>query len=41
MLSGLLETDLGDVRAAYADLGTPEVRPDGEWAALVYEGAAS
>ncbi len=40
VLSGLLETDLGDVQAAYADLGISEVRLDGEWAALVYEGAA-
>ena len=40
VLSGLLETDLGDVQGAYADLGPPEVCRDGEWAALVYEGAA-
>jgi ribosomal protein L11 methyltransferase len=40
VLSGLLETDLGDVQAAYADLGPPEVCRDGEWAALVYEGVA-
>ena len=40
VLSGLLETDLSDVEAAYVDLGTPEVRRDGEWAALVYQGAA-
>ena len=41
VLSGLLESDVSDVRAAYADLGAPEVHRDGEWAALVYGGAAS
>ncbi len=41
VLSGLLETDVGDVQAAYRELGTPAVCRDGEWAALVYDGAAS
>jgi ribosomal protein L11 methyltransferase len=36
VLSGLLETDIGEVEAAYAGLGSPRVRHDGEWAALVY-----
>ena len=40
VLSGLLEEDLRDVRAAYQACGEPEVRREGEWAALVYRGAA-
>jgi ribosomal protein L11 methyltransferase len=36
VLSGLLETDLREVGAAYAFCGTPETRRDGEWAALLY-----
>jgi ribosomal protein L11 methylase PrmA len=38
LLSGLLVDDLSCVRAAFAPCGTPTVRVDGEWAALVYEG---
>lgn len=41
ILAGLLETDIVDVEAAYTSLGTPTVRQDGEWAALVYEGESS
>jgi ribosomal protein L11 methyltransferase len=41
VLSGLLETDLGDVGAAYAAFGEPQTRRDGEWAALVYTGTAA
>ena len=40
VLSGLLEEDLGKVQAAYRACGDPEVRREGEWAALVYRGAA-
>jgi ribosomal protein L11 methyltransferase len=36
VLSGLLETDLGEVGAAYASCGRPQTRHDGEWAALLY-----
>jgi ribosomal protein L11 methyltransferase len=36
VLAGLLDTDLTDVQTAYASSGTPEVKRDGEWAALVY-----
>ena len=38
ILSGLLEADVVEVEAAYATLGTPTERQDGEWVALVYEG---
>jgi ribosomal protein L11 methyltransferase len=41
VLSGLLGTDLPDVEAPFAAVGKPEVRRDGEWAALVYAGAAA
>jgi ribosomal protein L11 methyltransferase len=37
VLSGLLETDLAEVQAAFTSLGLPRVRREGEWAALVYE----
>jgi ribosomal protein L11 methyltransferase len=40
VLSGLLETDLKDVVVAYASCGRPDTRREGEWAALVYEGAS-
>jgi ribosomal protein L11 methyltransferase len=39
VLSGLLETDLAEAEEAYASVGKPQVRRDGEWAALVYTGA--
>jgi ribosomal protein L11 methyltransferase len=39
VLSGLLEADIAEVQVAYAGSGAPEVRRDGEWAALVYGGA--
>ena len=38
VLSGLLLEDLPAVRPAYAALGVPRERRDGEWAALVYGG---
>jgi ribosomal protein L11 methyltransferase len=38
VLSGLLLDDLPFVRGAFAACGTPTVRLDGEWGALVYEG---
>lgn len=38
VLSGLLETDLLEVQAAFVDCGSPEARFDGEWAALLYGG---
>ncbi len=41
VLSGLLVDDLACVRDAFAASGTPVVRVDGEWAALVYEGAGA
>jgi ribosomal protein L11 methyltransferase len=34
VLSGLLATDVRDVAAAYASLGSIDTRVDGEWAAL-------
>jgi ribosomal protein L11 methyltransferase len=37
VLSGLLETDIEDVQAAFEGPRPPQVRRDGEWAALVYE----
>jgi ribosomal protein L11 methyltransferase len=37
VLSGLLDTDVDEVGAAYAACGPPETRHDGEWVALVYE----
>ena len=39
VLSGLLLDDLPFVRQAFAACGTPAERLDGEWGALVYEGA--
>ena len=39
VLSGLLVDDLPFVREAFAACGTPAERLDGEWGALVYEGA--
>ena len=36
VLSGLLDTDVAEVKAAYASLGPPAVRSDGEWAALIF-----
>ncbi len=39
VLSGLLAEDVPHVRDAFAACGTPAVRLDGEWAALVYGGA--
>lgn len=39
LLSGLLVDDVPCVREAFAACGSPAVRVDGEWAALVYEGA--
>jgi ribosomal protein L11 methyltransferase len=39
VLSGLLDTDVEEVGAAFADCGHPETRRDGEWVALAYEGA--
>jgi ribosomal protein L11 methyltransferase len=39
VLSGLLVEDVPYVRDAFAACGTPTQRVDGEWAALVYEGA--
>jgi ribosomal protein L11 methyltransferase len=39
VLSGLLETDLLEVQAAFASCGGPAARLEGEWAALVYRGA--
>ncbi len=39
VLSGLLAGDVPHVRDAFAACGTPAVRLDGEWAALVYGGA--
>ncbi len=39
VLSGLLDSDIPQVQAAYADCGPPRVRQDGEWAGLVYRGA--
>jgi ribosomal protein L11 methylase PrmA len=39
LLSGLLVDDVGCVREAFAACGSPAVQVDGEWAALVYEGA--
>ena len=38
VLSGLLVEDVPHVREAFAACGTPALRVDGEWAALVYEG---
>ena len=35
VLAGFLRDDAPEIAAAYADLGTSEVRTDGEWAALV------
>jgi ribosomal protein L11 methyltransferase len=40
VLSGLLDTDVAEVAAAYEAMGTPEVRADGEWAALVFPRSA-
>lgn len=40
VLSGLLDSDLPAVQGAYAPCGPPEVRQDGEWAALIYRRAA-
>ncbi len=40
VLSGLLDSDLPAVQGAYVACGSPEVRQDGEWAALVYRGPA-
>lgn len=37
VLSGLLADDVRDVAAAYSDCGPPDVRHDGEWAALLFE----
>jgi ribosomal protein L11 methyltransferase len=34
VVSGLLETDVDEVQAAYEACGAPSVRTDGEWAAL-------
>jgi ribosomal protein L11 methyltransferase len=39
VLSGLLESDLPEVEAAFESLGRPAVRREGEWAALVCEAA--
>lgn len=39
VLSGLLVEDLPFIREAFAACGTPRERRDGEWGALVYEGA--
>jgi ribosomal protein L11 methyltransferase len=39
ILSGLLEEDLPDVLSVCGACGKPEIRREGEWAALVYEGA--
>jgi ribosomal protein L11 methyltransferase len=39
VLSGLLVDDLPFVREAFVACGTPAERLDGEWGALVYEGA--
>ncbi len=38
VLSGLLVEDVPYVRDAFAACGTPALRVDGEWAALLYEG---
>jgi ribosomal protein L11 methyltransferase len=38
VLSGLLDSDLAEVGAAYEACGVPAVRMDGEWAALVFRG---
>jgi ribosomal protein L11 methyltransferase len=38
VLSGLLDEDVPRVRDAFVACGTPSVRLDGEWAALVYDG---
>jgi hypothetical protein len=35
ILSGILATEIPDLRAAYAGAGTPSVLEDGEWAALI------
>ena len=40
VLSGLLDTDVAEVKAGYASLGLPAVRSDGEWAALVFARSA-
>ena len=40
VLSGLLDTEVAEVSAAYASLGPPAVRSDGEWAALVFARSA-
>lgn len=40
ILSGLLDTDVAEVTAAYFPLGPPAVRRDGEWAALVLRNPA-
>jgi len=37
VLSGLLVSDLDAVRRTYATLGRPEVRTDGEWAAVLIQ----
>jgi ribosomal protein L11 methyltransferase len=39
VLSGLLCGDVDEVRSAFAACGEPSVARDGEWSALVYEGA--
>jgi len=41
VLSGFLESDLAELRSAYAGLGAATVRRDGEWAALVFTRAAA
>ena len=38
VLAGLLDADIPEVQARYTPCGDPEVRLDGEWAALVYRG---
>ena len=40
VLSGLLDTDLDEVRSAYNACGTAELLEDGEWAALIYGGSS-
>lgn len=40
IVSGLLDTDLAEVTAAYSPLGAPTIRRDGDWAALVLRNPA-
>jgi len=39
VLSGLLAAEVDEIRAAYARVGEPEVRRDGEWAAMLVRAA--